>query len=147
MRSFQNRVRHQRGHIRPALGGRLAKEKERTRQAAACRLGSAGMFLGMFERGVGVVVVHRAVVFVVVAHAFIMVEHVHERRHPGCRRHGALHGETIQGQAEQHEDVKDPAQVSVQSMCSEYNIGGAGDGFAWPTLCRRHSFSSALSIP
>jgi hypothetical protein len=47
---------------------------------------------------------------VVVLHALLVFQHMGERRRAGGMRQAALHGETIQGQAEQQEEVDEPAQ-------------------------------------
>lgn len=72
------------------------------------------MFLGMIERLVGFVVVNRPVLLMMVVDALVMLKLVDQRRRAGCERQAALHGEAIHGQAQQQEDVENPAQKSHQ---------------------------------
>ncbi len=68
------------------------------------------MFVRVIEGLIRLVVVNRAVVLVMmVKDALIVLQLVDERDRIRNRRQAALHGETIQGQAEQQEDVDDPA--------------------------------------
>lgn len=68
------------------------------------------MFLGMLDGLIGFVVVDRSVVLMVMVDAFVMFKLVNERRLAGGGRQAALHGETMQGQAQQQEEVDEPAQ-------------------------------------
>ena len=72
------------------------------------------MFLGMIEGLIRFVVVDRPVVLMMMVDAFIVLQRVNERRRAGDGRQAALHGETIQGQAQQQEEVDDPAQKNHQ---------------------------------
>jgi len=66
------------------------------------------MFVRVIEGLIRLVVVNRAVVLVMmVMDALIVLQLVDERDRIRNRRQAALHGETIQGQAEQQEDVDD----------------------------------------
>jgi hypothetical protein len=68
------------------------------------------MFVRVIEGFVRFVVVNRAVVLmVVVMDALIVLQLMDERNRIRNRRQAALHGETIQGQAQQQEDVDNPA--------------------------------------
>ena len=68
------------------------------------------MFVRMIEGLIRFVVMNRAVVLVVVMMDALVVLHlVGERDRILNRRQAALHGKAIQGQAEQQEDVDDPA--------------------------------------
>lgn len=73
------------------------------------------MFLGMIERRIGFVVVNRSVVLVVMVDALIVLQPVNERGRARNGRQTALHGKTIQWQAEQQEDVDNPAQKNHQA--------------------------------
>jgi hypothetical protein len=76
------------------------------------------VFLRVIARFVGFVVMDGPVVIMVMLDALVvlklMLEPMLERGRAGSRRQAALHGETIQGQAQQQEDVDDPAQGSYQ---------------------------------
>ena len=76
------------------------------------------MFLCMIERLIGFVVMDGPVVLMVVVGARIVLHHVlqlvNERHRAGSRRQATLHGETIQRQAQQQEEVDDAAQGSYQ---------------------------------
>ena len=64
----------------------------------------------MIEGLIRLVVVNRAVFLVMVMmNALIVLQLVDERDRIHNRRQAALHGETIQWQAEQQEDVDNPA--------------------------------------
>lgn len=73
------------------------------------------MFLSMIEGLVGFVIVNGPVVLMMVMDALIVLQLVNERGRADNRRQAALHGETIQGQAKQQEDVDDSAQESHQA--------------------------------
>ena len=65
----------------------------------------------MIEGRVGFVIVNGPVVIMmVVMDAIMVLLLVSERGRTGNRRQAALHGETIQGQAQQQEDVDNSAQ-------------------------------------
>lgn len=64
----------------------------------------------MIERLVRFVIMNGAVVLMVVVDALSMLERVDERHGVRRRRQAALHGETIQRQAQQQEDMDNPAQ-------------------------------------
>ena len=71
------------------------------------------MFLRVIEGFIRVVIVNGAVVLMmVVMDALIVLQLVDERDRVCDRRQAALHGETIQGQAQQEEDMDNPAQGS-----------------------------------
>lgn len=73
------------------------------------------MLLRVIEGLVRFVIVNRAVVLMmVVVDALIMLQLVDERDRVRDRRQAALHGETIQGQAQQQEDVNNPTQGNHQ---------------------------------
>ena len=74
------------------------------------------MFVRVIEGLVRFVIVNRAVVLmVVVMDALIVLQLVDERDCIRDRRHAALHGKTIQGQAQQQEDVDDATQENHQT--------------------------------
>ena len=73
------------------------------------------MFLRMIERLVRFVVMNGAIVLMMVVNALFMLDLVNERRRAGNWRQAALHGETIQGQAQQQEDVDNPTQENHQA--------------------------------
>lgn len=74
------------------------------------------MFLRVNEGFVRFVIVNGAVVLVmVVMDALIVLQLVGERNRVRDRRQAALHGETIQGQAQQQQDVDNPTQVNHQA--------------------------------
>ena len=69
------------------------------------------MFLCMVERLIGFVVVNRSIVLVVmVVNAVLVVKLVADRCRPDSSRQASLHGEAIQGQAQQQQDVDDSTQ-------------------------------------
>jgi uncharacterized membrane protein len=72
------------------------------------------MFLCMIDGRVGFVVVDRSIVLVVMVNAFIVRKLVGNRCRPNRSRQAALHGETIQGQTQQKEDVDDSTQENSQ---------------------------------
>ena len=76
------------------------------------------MFLCMIERLIGFVVMDGPIVLMVMVGARIVLHHVlqlvNERRRARSRRQATLHGETIQRQAQQQEDVDDAAQKNHQ---------------------------------
>lgn len=73
------------------------------------------MFLRVIEGFIRVVIVNGAVVLMmVVMDALIVLQLVDERDRVRNRRQAALHGETIQGQAQQQEDVNNPTQGNHQ---------------------------------
>ena len=68
------------------------------------------MFVRVIEGRIRFVIVNRAVVLVmVVVDALIVLQLMDERNRIRNRRQAALHGETIQGQAQQQEDADNPA--------------------------------------
>ncbi|MEH6435088.1 hypothetical protein V7778_08480 [Massilia sp. DD77] len=68
------------------------------------------MFVCVIEGLIRFVIVNGTVVLVVmVVDAPIVLQLMDERDRVRDRRQAALHGETIQGQAKQQEDVDDPA--------------------------------------
>jgi inner membrane protein involved in colicin E2 resistance len=68
------------------------------------------MFLRVIEGLVRFVIVNGAVILMMVmVNALIVLQLMDERDRVRDRRQAALHGETIQGQAKQQEDVDDPA--------------------------------------
>lgn len=73
------------------------------------------MFLRVIEGLVRFVIVNGAVVLMVVMDAFIVLQLMDERDRICDRRQAALHGETIQGQAQQQEDVNNPTQRNHQA--------------------------------
>ena len=74
-----------------------------------------GMFLRVIEGFIRVVIVNGAVVLMmVVMDALIVLQLVDERDRVRDRRQAALHGKTIQGQAQQQEDVNNPTQGNHQ---------------------------------
>ena len=87
------------GEIGARFGARLFRRNRQPQDTETDRLHRRRMFLGVIERLVGFVVVHRTVCLVVVLNAFLVLQRVHERGRAVDRRHAALHGETIQGQA------------------------------------------------
>lgn len=73
------------------------------------------MFVRVVERLIRFVIVNGAVVLVmVVVDALIVLQLVDERDCVRDRRQAALHGETIQGQAQQQEDVDNATQRNHQ---------------------------------
>ena len=73
------------------------------------------MFVRVIEGLIRLVVVNRTVVLVMmVMDALIVLQLVDERDRVRDRRQAALHGETIQGQAQQQEDVNNPTQGNHQ---------------------------------
>jgi len=67
------------------------------------------MFVRVIEGLIRLVVMNRAVVLVMmVMDALVVLQLMCERDRVRSSRHAALHGETIQRQAEQQEDVDDP---------------------------------------
>lgn len=73
------------------------------------------MFVRVIKGLVRFVIVNRAVVLMmVVMDALIVLQLVDERDRVRDRRQAALHGETIQGQAQQQEDMDNPTQRSHQ---------------------------------
>ena len=68
----------------------------------------------MIDGLIGFVVVDGTVVLMVMVDAFVMFKLVNERRGAGDGRQAALHGETIQRQAQQQEEVDEPAQTNHQ---------------------------------
>ncbi|NNG22519.1 hypothetical protein [Telluria aromaticivorans] len=72
------------------------------------------MFLRVIEGLVRFVIVNGTVVLMVVVDALIVLQLVDERDRGRDRRQAALHGETIQGQAQQQEDVDNPTQGNHQ---------------------------------
>ena len=74
------------------------------------------MFLRVIEGFIRVVIVNGAVVLMmVVMDALIVLQLVDERDRVRDRRQAALHGETIQGQAQQQEDMDNPTQRNHQA--------------------------------
>lgn len=68
------------------------------------------MFVRVIEGLIRFVIVNGTVILVVmVMDALIVLQFMDERDCVRDRRQAALHGETIQGQAKQQEDVDDPA--------------------------------------
>ena len=114
------------GNIRSGFGRSLFGRDRQARQAEARRLWRRRMFLGMIEGLFGVVVVDGPVVLMVMVDALVVFEPVHERGRAGDGRQAALHGETIQGQAEQQEYMDNPAQKVHQSMWRDYSRLGPG---------------------
>lgn len=76
------------------------------------------MFLCMVERLIGFVVVNRSIVLVVVVvvNAVLVVKLVNDRCCPDSSRQAGLHGEAIQGQAQQQQDVDDSTQEDHQTI-------------------------------
>lgn len=75
------------------------------------------MFLCMVERLIGFVVVNRSIVLVVVVvNAVLVVKLVADRCCPDSSRQAGLHGEAIQGQAQQQQDVDDSTQEDHQTI-------------------------------
>ena len=75
------------------------------------------MFLCMVERLIGFVVVNRSIVLVVVVvNAVLVVKLVDDRRRPDSSRQASLHGEAIQRQAQQQQDVDDSTQEGHQTI-------------------------------
>lgn len=72
------------------------------------------MFLRVNEGLVRFVIVNGTVVLMVVVDALIVLQLVDERDRGRDRRQAALHGETIQRQAQQQEDVDNPTQGNHQ---------------------------------
>lgn len=117
MRSVEEGFGDGAGNIGPQLGHGLLGRDRQAREAEAGWLRCGRVFLRMIEGLVGLVVVDGPVVLmVVVLHALVvlklMLELMGERCRAGSRRQAALHGETIQGQAQQEEDMDNPAQGS-----------------------------------
>jgi hypothetical protein len=74
------------------------------------------MFVRVIEGLVRFVIVNRAVILMVVMmDALIVLQLMGERDRIRDRRQAALHGKTIQGQAQQQEDVDDPTQENHQA--------------------------------
>ncbi|MEH6435224.1 hypothetical protein [Massilia sp. DD77] len=69
----------------------------------------------MIEGRIGFVIVDGPVLFVMVVDALVMLELVNQRGRTGNRRKAALHGETIQRQAQQQEEMDNPAQEYHQA--------------------------------
>ena len=75
------------------------------------------MFLCMVERLIGFVVVNRSIVLVVmVVNAVLVFKLVADRCRPDSSRQASLHGEAIQGQAQQQQDVDDSTQEGHQTI-------------------------------
>lgn len=72
------------------------------------------MFLGMIEGLIGLVIMDGPVVFMVMVDVLIVLQLVDERDRVRDRRQATLHGETIQRQAQQQEEVDDAAQKNHQ---------------------------------
>jgi hypothetical protein len=74
------------------------------------------MFLRVIDGLVRFVIVDRVVVLMMVVIDALTVLHLVDERDRVCdRRQAALHGETIQGQAQQQEDVDNPTQGNHQA--------------------------------
>lgn len=102
------------------------------------------MLVRVIEGLVRFVIVNRAVVLMmVVVNALIVLQLVDERGCAADRRHATLHGETIQGQAQQQEDVNNPTQRNHQAnfaklyqplyfyWCLFKNVPDVEDKAAW----------------
>lgn len=105
------------GNIVSGLGHGLFGREHQAREPEAYRLRGRGMFLRVIAGLVRCVVVNGTVVLVMVMlDALFVLDLVLEgmdERTRACapdRRQVALHGETIQGQAQQQEEVENPAQ-------------------------------------
>ena len=68
------------------------------------------MLLHVLERRFGEIVLDRAIVVMMVVDAVVVFLLMHQRGHVCRMRQVALHGETMQRQAKQQEDVENPAQ-------------------------------------
>jgi len=111
---IEKRLRNRLGDIWPQLGDRIFRRKYQTRETEAYRLRGRGMFVCVIEGLIRLVVVNRAVFLVmVVMNALFVLQLVDERDRIRNRRQADLHGETIQWQAEQQEDVDDPAHGNL----------------------------------
>lgn len=103
------------------FAGRLLGRRHGTRETAGRHLRTGGMVLTVLARRFGVVVVDRTVVVVMVLNTLALLEHVRERRRAVGVLGASLHGETIQGQAEQQEDVDDAAQEDTLMKSADYS--------------------------
>ena len=79
------------------------------------------MFLRMIDGLVRFVIVNGSVVFMMVMNALIVLQLVNERGRADYRRQATLHGETIQGQAKQQEDVDNSAQEVTKQISRNYS--------------------------
>jgi len=114
MWSIEKRLRNRLGDIWTQLGDRIFRRKYQARETEAYRLRGRGMFVCVIEGLIRLVVVNRAVfVVMVVMNTLFVFQLVDERDRIRNRRQAALHGETIQWQAEQQEDVDDPAHGNL----------------------------------